>query len=95
MYRIRLSNPAFFALVAGTLIFALGIVSYFAFEPSISRSAEEIFEVSQTITSEISFYASTTDVMYFLGFSARQYFFIFQHISIQPPEEPLEEAFVV
>lgn len=46
-----------------TLAFAVvGVASYFAFEPMVSRSAEEIFTVSQDITGEISFMASTSAV---------------------------------
>lgn len=50
------------AFVSAILIFALGIGTYFAFEPVVGRSAVEIFEVTQTVSGAISFLASTSPV---------------------------------
>ena len=49
------------ACIAATLIVALGIMTFFAFEPSLSRG-QEVFTVSQTITDEISFSTIPADV---------------------------------
>lgn len=47
-----------------TLIIAiLGVSTFFVIEPVAGQAAVEIFTVSQSITGEISFYASTTDVV--------------------------------
>lgn len=50
------------AFVAAFLVIVLGIASFFAFEPSIGRSAQEVFEVTQTVSGAISFMASTSAV---------------------------------
>lgn len=49
------------SLIATTLIVALGVMTFFAFEPSLSRG-QEVFTVSQTITDEISFVTAPSDV---------------------------------
>ena len=48
------------AFVATILIFALGMLSFFTFEPSVSSAITSNFTVSQQITNEISFVATTT-----------------------------------
>ncbi len=53
-------NSARNAFVAAALILALGIATFFAFEPSVGRAIGSNFYVSQTITAEISFLATTT-----------------------------------
>ncbi len=50
------------ASVATVLIFSLLLGTFFAFEPVISQSATEIFEVTQTISGAIAFQASTSPV---------------------------------
>lgn len=58
-YILKAARSALYA----TLVVALvGIASYIVFEPVVSRSATEVFEVTQTITGEISFLASTSPV---------------------------------
>jgi hypothetical protein len=59
----HLFNSAQSAFVATVLIVALGMLSFFAVEPSVGRSAVEVFEVQQTISGAISFMASSTDVV--------------------------------
>lgn len=56
-------NAAKGGLVGALTVSLIGLASYLVLEPVVSRSAEEIFEVSQSITAEIAFYASTTDVV--------------------------------
>ncbi|MCR4285462.1 MAG: hypothetical protein NUW00_01050 [Candidatus Kaiserbacteria bacterium] len=53
-----------YAFVASTLVFALGLCTFFAFEPSVTRSAtaNDSFTVTQTITNEISFRTAPGDV---------------------------------
>lgn len=63
MDRTHLLYSARSAFVAAILIVALGVGSYLAFEPVIGQGAEEIFEVSQTISGAISFLASTSPVV--------------------------------
>lgn len=48
------------AFVASILVLALGIGTFFAFEPSVGRAIGSNFTVSQTITAEISFLATTS-----------------------------------
>ena len=62
MNSTHLFNSARSAFIASFLIFALGVISFFAFEPSIGRTASDVFLVTQSITDETSFMASTTDV---------------------------------
>ncbi len=50
------------SLIATILILALGIATFLAFEPVAGRGAQEIFEVSQTVSGAISFLASTSPV---------------------------------
>ena len=52
------------AFVAAALIVALGIVSFFAFEPTLSSATSNPhdFTVSQTITNEVSFLVEAGDV---------------------------------
>jgi hypothetical protein len=49
-----------FALTLIVAVFLLGL--FLTFEPVVSRAVTDIFTVSQSITAEISFVASTTDV---------------------------------
>lgn len=58
----HLFNSAQGAFVATVFIAALGALVFFTAEPSVGRSAVEVFEVHQTISGAISFYASTTDI---------------------------------
>lgn len=62
MNRTHLFNSAKSALVATLTIALIGLASYITLEPVASRAAVEIFTVSQGITAELSFLASTTDV---------------------------------
>ena len=55
MNSTHLFNSARSAFIASFLIFALGVMSFFAFEPSVGRAIGSTFTVSQTITAEISF----------------------------------------
>lgn len=57
-------HSAQYALVASLLVFALGICTFFAFEPSVTRSASinDSFTITQTITNEISFRTVVGDV---------------------------------
>lgn len=48
------------AFVASLLVLALGIGTFFAFEPSVGRAIGSNFTVSQSITGEISFIATTS-----------------------------------
>ena len=48
------------AFIASILIVAVGIFSFFAFEPSVGQAITNNFTVSQTITAEISFLATTS-----------------------------------
>lgn len=61
-----IGNSVVSSLVASALLVALVMVSFFALEPVVTRAqldeANETFNVNQTITAEISFAASTTDV---------------------------------
>ena len=50
------------AALAAVITLALLLGSFVVFEPIVGRAAEEIFTIQQTITAEISFYASTTAV---------------------------------
>lgn len=58
----RLFNSAHTAFVAAVFVIAIGALSFFTIEPSVGRSAVEVFEVHQTISGAISFLASTTDI---------------------------------
>lgn len=58
----HLFNSAQGAFVATVFIAALGALVFFTAEPSVGRSAVEVFEVHQTISGAISFLASSTDV---------------------------------
>jgi hypothetical protein len=62
MSQTHLFNIIVSTFVASVLIVALGIGSYFAFEPVIGQGAVENFEVTQTISGAISFLASTSPV---------------------------------
>jgi len=59
----QLTKSIWTAAVAALLAVLLVLLSYFMFEPVISRAQSDVFEVSQTILSEISFSASTSDVV--------------------------------
>lgn len=59
----HLLNSAQSAFVAALLVLALGVSTFFAFEPSIGQSAEENFIVTQTVSGAISFLASTSPVV--------------------------------
>ena len=60
MNRTHILYSAQNAFVATILIFALGIFSFFAFEPSVGRAITSQFVVTQQITNEISFIATTS-----------------------------------
>lgn len=64
MSHTHLLHSAKSAFVAATLIVALGVGTYFAFEPTLSRgqSNPHDFTVSQTITNEVSFLVEAGDV---------------------------------
>jgi hypothetical protein len=63
MTQTHVFNSARGALIATLLIVALGAMSFFVFEPSIGHSQiTDEFTVSQTITNEISFNVTATDV---------------------------------
>jgi hypothetical protein len=64
MNSTHIFNNARGALVAAVLITALGIASFFAFEPSMgwAQSNPHDFVVSQTITNEVSFLVEAADV---------------------------------
>ncbi len=50
------------AFVVALLVIAFGMTTFFAFEPSVGRTATDDFTVTQSVTSEISFLAQATDV---------------------------------
>ena len=51
------------SLIAAVLISLLGVATFFAFEPSVGRSqVNDTFLVTQSITDEISFLVTATDV---------------------------------
>lgn len=50
------------AIIASILGTALLLGSFIVFEPVVSRAATDVFTVSQSVTGELSFNASTTDV---------------------------------
>lgn len=56
----HLFNSARSAFVAAVLMVTLGVGVFFAFEPSVGRAISSDFTVSQTITAEISFIATTS-----------------------------------
>ncbi len=58
----HLFDSAQIALLLTVFIGALGALTFFTAEPSIGRSAGEVFEVHQTVSGAISFLASSTDV---------------------------------
>ncbi len=60
MNNTHLLNSVQKAFVAAFLIFALGVLTFFAFEPSVGRAISSNFTVSQTISAEISFLATTS-----------------------------------
>ncbi len=62
MNRLKSLRSTQIALVATALIFAMLLVTFFAFEPKVGRSAVEQFEVTQTVSGAISFLASTSPV---------------------------------
>lgn len=63
MNQTHVFSSATNAFVAAALVTALGVLSFFAFEPSIGHSQiNDSFTVSQTITSEISFNVTAADV---------------------------------
>ncbi len=60
MNRTHILYSAKNALVATVLIFALGMFSFFTFEPSVGRAITSNFTVTQQITNEISFVATSS-----------------------------------
>lgn len=62
MNNTHLLYSARHALIASVLIGALGISTFFAFEPSVSRAITDDFTVTQTVGSEISFLTTAADV---------------------------------
>lgn len=56
-------NSVWASAVAASLAILLLLLSYFILEPVVSRAQSDVFEVSQTIISELSFAASTSDVV--------------------------------
>ncbi len=63
MNSTHLLNSARSSLVASVLVVAFVVLSYVGFEPSVGRSATEVFEVTQTVSGAISFLASTSPVV--------------------------------
>lgn len=59
---IYFASTAVKSTLVAALILALLGIGYIGSEPIIGHSASDIFTVSQTVTGEISFVASTTDV---------------------------------
>lgn len=57
-----IKGNAVYSLIAGVMVMAVFLLSFSVFEPTVSRAITDDFIVTQTITSEISFVASTTDV---------------------------------
>jgi len=62
MSKTYLLDSAYKAFVATLLCIVLGVSAFFAFEPVIGQSAEETFQVTQTISGAIAFQASTSPV---------------------------------
>lgn len=62
MSHTHLLHSARHAFIAAFLIAALGVTSFLAFEPSMSRAITDDFVVTQTVGSEISFLTSASDV---------------------------------
>ncbi len=62
MSRLHVLHSFKSALIATLIIAVIGVATFFTIEPSVSRSATEIFEVTQTISGAISFMASTSAV---------------------------------
>lgn len=60
MNQTHLLNSAQNAFVAALLVLAIGIGTFFAFEPSVGQAITSNFTVSQQITNEISFLATTS-----------------------------------
>lgn len=59
-----ISRSAWSALVAALLVSLLVLASYFMLEPAVGRAqATDTFEVTQQVTAEIAFIATTTDVV--------------------------------
>lgn len=54
MNLIHIVYSARYAFVAASLIVALGIFSFFTFEPSVGRAVSDTFTVTQTVSNEIS-----------------------------------------
>lgn len=63
MQSTHLLHSARSSFVAAVLIAAFIALSYIGFEPSVGRSATEVFEVTQTVSGAISFLASTSPVV--------------------------------
>ncbi|QQR64959.1 hypothetical protein IPH92_00025 [Candidatus Kaiserbacteria bacterium] len=63
MNRTHLLYSAKGALLAATLVLMLGAFAFFTLEPTVGRSAVEVFEVTQTVSGAISFMASSSDVI--------------------------------
>lgn len=62
MNSTHIINSTWSAFVAAVLAVLLILLSYFVLEPIVGRASTEVFTVTQEITAEISFSASTTDV---------------------------------
>jgi hypothetical protein len=62
MFYRYLLDPARSAFMVTLVVLALLLSAFFAFEPSVGRSATSSFTVSQTITNEISFLVSAANV---------------------------------
>lgn len=59
----NITNSIWTSVVAASLAMLLVLLTYFTLEPvATSAQAADVFEVSQSIVSELSFVASTTDV---------------------------------
>jgi len=62
MSRLHIVHSFKSALIATLIIALAAMATFFTVEPSVSRSATEIFEVTQSISGAISFMASTNAV---------------------------------
>jgi hypothetical protein len=62
MQFLKISNPIMMSAMAAVVASAVLMVSFLALEPSVGRAATDVFTIGQTITSELSITASTSDV---------------------------------
>lgn len=62
MHKVHLLHSAKYAFVASVLMLAFGMLSFFSFEPSVSRAMTSQFTITQQITNEISWVLQPTNV---------------------------------